>query len=196
MRHHNTDSDATRLVSPDLHGRFDVARARVDDAYRRVFAIEAGRHAPAAARAASYELSAALREATATAVLALQLLDIHAASTQRRLRPRRKANRSAPPAVTAWSAELVRLSQIDVWLCRATLDDPGVHVATTVRVANYAAKGPRIAGVDFGNQAPVDGRGPRIGIDLQAVMDGISAPPAPGTANPVTEYATTVPKAA
>jgi hypothetical protein len=79
--------------------------------------------------------------------------------------------RSVPPDVAAWSAELMRLTQIGVWLRRTTLDDPGVHVPATVLVANYAATGPHIPGLEFEAEDDVRSREPRIGVDLQRIVD-------------------------
>ena len=196
MRNHTAAAIVTRPLITEIATRYDATQARVEAAYRRMREIEADRHAPADARTASDELAATLREATATASLALRLLDARAPAPHQRLHRHPKALRSVPPDVAAWSAELMRLTQIGVWLRRTTLDDHGVHVPTTVRVANYAATGPHIPGVDFGNQATVDRHDPQIGIDLPAAVDGSAATATPTTATPVTENAPTVPRAA
>ena len=148
-------------------------RRRVDRAYRSMRQISARPHPPARAREAARELNAALRQATAAAARVRQAAACATArsSPQRRGRPRR-ADRSVPPAVRPWSAELRRLGDIGVWLRRTTLDDKGVLLPDAVRVANYAAKGPHVAGLDFGNQAAVRPGGPLVGINLMATIDG------------------------
>ena len=202
MRHDASNDVATGTVITEIETEYDAARARVEAALRRMRAIEAAGHAPADARAASDELAVALREATVTVSLALRLLDARAPAAHRRLRGRPKATRSVPSDVAAWSSELVRLTQIGVWLRRVTLDDLGVHVPKTVRVANYAATGPHIPGVDFGSPAVADARGPLIGIDLPAVIDGVGPPTVPSrqthssvVANTVTEKSAAAPRA-
>lgn len=196
MGRQDMDSDATGLAGAELLHRYVAERSRVDDAYRMIGELDGGRHAPAQARAVAHDLTVALREATVTVTRALQTLDIPTQATHRRFRPRRKATRSVTPEVAAWAAELVRLSQIGAWLRRATLDDLGVHVPTTVRVANYAAESPHIPGLGFGSPAVSDGRGPRIGIDLPSVIDGPDARQRSVLANPVTGSVSVVPKAA
>lgn len=193
MRQHSTDREATRRELTELQTRYGVERARVDQAYRRIREIEVGCHAPAAARTASSELNAAVRGATDTAAEVLQLLVGQPSGPHRRLRRRPKVTRSVPADVATWSAELARLSQVAVWLRRASLDDLGVHVPTTVRVADYAANRPHIPGLDFGNQPPDDGRRQRIGIDLQA---GVDAPAVPVVTHPVNEQAAAASRAA
>lgn len=196
MRNHTTAAVVPRPLITEIATGYGATQARVEAAYQRMREIEATRHAPTDARTASDELAAALREATATTSLALRLLDARAPAPHHRMHHHPKAIRSVPPDVAAWSAELVRLTQIGVWLRRTTLDDPGVHVPTTVRVANYDATGPHIPGVDFGNQAAADRPGPRIGIDLSATVDGGAATATPATETPVTESAPTAPRAA
>lgn len=150
-----------------LAGGYEAARHRVDVAYRRMRDIATTPHAPAQAREAARELTAALGAATDIANRALHA----AAHTKPASARRRHADRSVPAAVRPWSAELVRLAEIGVWLRRTTLDDTGVHLPMTVRVPNYAAKGPDIAGMGFGNQAAASPGGPHIGIDFAATID-------------------------
>lgn len=157
---------------------YDVRRARVDTAHRRMQEITSVRHAPIDARQAAVELDAALREATRTAAEALRSAGPIDTDPRRLLR-RRKATRGVAPLVRLWSIELLRLSEIAVWLRRTTLDDPGVHLPATVRVADYAAIGPHIAGVGFDNDATVGYRVPRIGVALEEVIDGVIRQPAP-----------------
>lgn len=171
MRNHTTDEVSTHPAVAEIAAGYDATRARVDKAYRRMREIEAAGHAPADARTTSYELLAALREATAMAASALRLLERRAPAPHHRLRRHPKATRSVPPEVAAWSAELVRLTQIGVWLRRTTLDDPGVHVPTTVQVANYAATGPHMPGLEFETEADARSLEPRIGVDLQTIVD-------------------------
>lgn len=161
--------DKVRLALTDLAG-YEAERSRVDAAYRRMRAVTAVPHPPAQAREAVWELTEALRAATDAATRALQAAALTVAPPRHHMR-RRKTNRSVPAAVRPWSAELVRLADIGVWLRRTTLDDTGVQLPKTARVANYAAKGPHIAGLDFGNQAADPPGGPRIGIDLAATID-------------------------
>jgi hypothetical protein len=140
--------------------------------------ITSVRHAPIDARQAAVELDAALREATSAAAEALRSAEPIGSRPRRHLR-RRKATRGVVPLVRLWSIELLRLSEIAVWLRRTTLDDPGVHLPATVRVADYAAIGPHIAGVGFDNDATVGYRVPRIGVALEEVIDGVIRQPAP-----------------
>lgn len=165
------DDDKPRLALAELARGYDAERSRVDAAHQRMRAITAVPHPPAQAREAARELTTALRAATATVSRTVQAATLTIPPAPRHQLGRRKADRSVPPAVRPWSAELVRLAEISVWLRRVTLDDPGVHLPRTVRVANYAAKGPHIAGLDFGNQAADRPGGPRIGIDFAAVID-------------------------
>ncbi|HVV77078.1 MAG TPA: hypothetical protein VHC43_13690 [Mycobacteriales bacterium] len=162
--------DQARLARCDLASGYETKRDRVDAAHQRMRAITAVPHRPAQAREAARELTDALRVATDAASRALQAAARAEPSPRHHLRHVR-ADRSVPAAVRPWSAELVRLAEIGVWLRRTTLDDDGVQLPKTVRVANYAAKGPHIAGLDFGNQAAEPPGGPRIGIDLAATSD-------------------------
>lgn len=171
MRHHTADEVATRPRITEITAGYDATQVRVDAAYRRMRQIEAAGHAPADARTAADELASALREATATVISALRLLETRTPAPYRRLHRHPKATRSVSSDVVAWSAELMRLTQIGVWLRRTTLDDPGVHVPATVRVANYAAKGPHIAGLESEAEDDVRSREPRIGVDLQTILD-------------------------
>ncbi len=148
-------------------------RRRVDRAHRRMREISAIRHSPARAREAARELDFALQEATGAAARARQAAACTTTQSSPQRHPRRrKADRSVPPAVRPWAAELGRLADIGIWLLRTTLDDKGVLLPDAVRVANYAAKGPHLAGLDFGNQAAEQPGGPLIGINLLAAVDG------------------------
>jgi len=165
----HTETAATLV---DLTTRYAADEAFVDACYRQMCTIMARGHAPAEARQAATRLAAALRDATATATKALRLLE-PTAPRQGRPRRHRRGPCDVPPLVRAWSAELVRLSRIGVWLRRETLDDLGVHVPTVVRVNSLAAIGPRIAGMGAEPAAP-GGRGSEeawIGVDLAAVID-------------------------
>lgn len=183
----------------ELAREHEAARARVDEAHHRMLVIAAVPHPPLQARGAARELTTALSVATDIVVRALHAAALGTpTSSPGRLR-RRRADRSVPAAVRPWSAELVRLAEIGVWLRRTTLDDTGVSLPMTVRVADYAAKGPHIAGLDFGNQAAPRPGGPRIGIDLAAAIDAAS-PVCPGSSDEgawaSTTVATVPPKAA
>lgn len=190
------DQNRTRahLLPTDLTDDFESLRAEVDSAHSRIRALIAGPHTPAQARAADQELTTALRAATDLANHSLQALALTLPQPRRRL-GHRKADRCVPAAVRSWSAELVRLADIGVWLRRTTLDEPGVHLPMTVRVANYAAKGPHIAGLDFGNQPAESAGGARIGIDLAAAIDatGPLHPRSPDGRGPATATTTTIP---
>lgn len=158
MRSSDRDMRRTNPGAEAFQRLYAVHRDRVDAAHERMRKVSADRHRPADARQAAAELTVALRDATA-AVHALE-----------------------PPAVRPWSAELVRLAEIGVWLRRTTLDDLGVHIPTVVRVGSYAANGPRIAGLAFGAADSVRLREPRIGVDLQATVDNNDRQPAPAPA--------------
>ncbi len=150
-------------------------RARVEASYRRMRDVTAAPHTPADARQAANELTVALRQATATVTRALRIAEPTTAPSLRHpARRRRRATRAIPAGVQPWSAELVRLTDIGMWLIRTTLDDPGVHVAHTVRVGSRAANGPHIAGMVFEPDDLVAAtlHEPRIGVDLQAIIDG------------------------
>ncbi len=164
-----------------LSASYATERRRVDRAYRRMREISAIPHSPARAREAARELTSALQQATAAATRIRQAAACTTAqSSQQRHARRRRADRSVPPAVRPWSAELRRLADIGVWLRRTTLDDKGVLLPETVQVANYAAKGPHVAGLDFGNQAAAQPGGPLIGINLMAAIDGTDPGGVPG----------------
>jgi hypothetical protein len=169
--------DETQPALAELARGYEAARSHVDVAHLRMRGIAASAHAPAQAREAARELTTALSGATEIATQAL-----HAAA---RIGPapahRRHADRAVPMAVRPWAAELVRLAEIGVWLRRTTLDDDGVHLPRTVRVSDYAAKGPHIAGIDFGNQPAASPDGPRIGIDFALAIDS-TAPARAATA--------------
>jgi hypothetical protein len=159
----------------DFTTRYAADEAVVNACYRQMCAITTRRHAPAEARQAGTRLEAALRAATATATEALPLA-AQAEPRQGRLRRHHRRSRDAPPAAgRVWSAELVRLSRIGVWLRRETLDDLGVHVPTVVRVSSLAAIGPHIAGMGAAPAVPrpAVAETARIGVDLAAEIDGV-----------------------
>lgn len=157
---------APRAVTDDSGYR--MQRAYVDAAYQRMHAISLVPHAPADARNAATELTAALRQANATATRLLRQSQLPNA-------PRRRRHREVAQVVAPgrWSGELVWLTDIAAWLSRIALDDLGVHIPTTVRVGNYAATGPHIPGLDFDTDDAAEECRPRIGVDLRAVVDGI-----------------------
>lgn len=174
MRHHHQHSPDVTTGTPAaraLEPVYAAHRACVDHAYQRLQTILAGRHGPVQERQAAVELTAALREATTTAAQLLWQTQTPAAPPHGRWR-HRHVRRVASPAVARWSSELVRLSQIGVWLRRTTLDDLGVHVPSTIRVGNYAANGPHIAGLGFSAGDFAEVHEPRIGVDLPAIVDG------------------------
>lgn len=166
---------STHTDADDFGERYVVRRDRVDAAYDRMWTLTAQRHSAAEMRAAAARLSEAVRVATA-AVLNELKAGAPAADRPRRRWRRRKVSNAPSPAERPWSAELMRLTGIEVWLRRTTLDDPGVHVPMTVRVGNYAALGPHIAGLGFDSGDARLGE-PRIGVDLQAVLDRTDRPP-------------------
>jgi hypothetical protein len=172
-----TGPEETRLSVYAAH------RDRVAAAADRMPELRARRHTPAEARRAATALTVALRDATAVVVHALQLSGSPAPLRPRPRWRRPTANRTAPPAVRQWSAELLRLSEIGVWLRRTTLDDPGVHVPTVVRVGNYAATFPHVAGLGFGADDDTQASAPHIGVDLQAAVDNIDRRQAPSSAS-------------
>lgn len=137
------------------------ARRQADVTVRSLAALDVGY---------ATDLAAALRQATATVARALRITEPPPPpSTWHRRWRRPRATRCARP----WSVELVRLTDIGVWLRRSTLEDPGVRVPTTVRVGSRAANGPHIAGMVFEPDdlvAPTL-REPRIGVDLQAIIE-------------------------
>jgi hypothetical protein len=150
---------------------FEQRRLRVDRAYQRMQAAVNG-HQPAEVRRCAADLGSALSDAVATASQALGTLPPPVASPRRWRR--RTAVRTVSSDVHRWSVELVRLSEMHVWLRRTTLDDLGVHVPTVVRVASRAASGPHIAGMVMGADEPVESilREGRIGVALRDVVDG------------------------
>ena len=168
----SADDLVARPKHVTLETDYRVQRARVDTSYQRVREIVARSHRPLQVRDAARELTLALRAATATATRALQEVSAATAHPSPRHRPgRRRADRRVPGDVRRWSAELVRLAEIAVWLRRTTLDEPGVHIPTTVRVASYAATGPHVPGLGFGGDVDAQSQA-RIGIDLAATIDG------------------------
>lgn len=166
-------NDEAMATLADITTRYAAERTFVDTSFVRMRAVTAGRHTPADARRAANDLAAALRTATATATEALRLTAPAAHRPRRRLRRHRRASLDVPAPLRAWSAELVRLTRIAVWLRRETLDDLGVHVPTVVRVGSLAAIGPHIPGMGAEPAARAGGPAeePRIGLDLAAVVD-------------------------
>ena len=149
-------------------------RQRVDAAMQRMVEITAPLrpHAPAEARATASELTEELRRATTTVSRILHLLQPQP-PPPRRLRRRRKASRSVPADYAAWSAELVRLTEIGEWLRFTTLDYPGIHVPATVEVVGLAATGPDVAGLttERADLVTSGSTETRVGVDLRAVVD-------------------------
>jgi hypothetical protein len=173
MRSRTRGSDTAGPKVAGLRAGYVAERAHVDAAHTKMRALAAAPHAPAEARLAAQELTDALRQATTTILCVLRLLE-PASPARHRLPRRRLATRSVPADMAAWSAELLRLTQIGVWLRRTTLDELGVHVPTSVRVGSRAANGPHIAGMiaDPDDLVGDTMHEPRIGVDLQAVVDG------------------------
>jgi hypothetical protein len=163
----------------------DYARHRVavDEAARTMRAIADRMNRPAGERAAAQQLTLVLRDATAAVVLALRVIDDTLPAT----RPRRHVSRAPVEATRPRSTELLRLTDIEVWLRRTTMD-LGVQIPTTVRVGSRAASGPHIAGVEFepGDLVAATLPEPRIGVDLAAVVDAVGSPPAPPAAESIT----------
>jgi hypothetical protein len=124
--------DKTGLAPQDRASGYEAERSRVDAAHQRLRAITAVPHRPAQAREAARELTIALRDATDAASRALQAATLTDRPQRQHLR-HHKADRSVPAAVGAWSAELVQLAEIGVWLRRTALDDTGAQLPQTVR---------------------------------------------------------------
>lgn len=168
--------------------RYAPRRAEVDAAYRRMRELGSVPHSPAEARRAATELETVLREATATAGQALRSDPPQPPLRSVRARRRRGVSLAVPATVIAWTAELVRLSEIGVWLRRSTLDELGVHVPYTVRVGSRAATGPHIPGLVFEPDDLVAAtiHQPRIGAPLQEIIDGVGrrAAALPSAASP------------
>lgn len=161
-----------------LANEYKTTRSRVDASERRLRAVIAASYGPAAVREAAKELADALRDASAIVVWTLRELRQEAPREGRRRR-RRKATRAAPTEIARWSAELMRLSEIRVWLRRTTLDQPGVHVPATVQVSSRAATGPHSAGMmaEPDNVVAFPAGGPRIGVDVGAIVDSYRSLP-------------------
>jgi hypothetical protein len=193
MRCHTSKTNTAGPALAGLIGAYVDERSRVDATYTRMRALAAAPHGPAEARVATQELTDAVRQATTTVARTLRLLE--PVPARRRLPRRRLASRSVPVDVAGWSAELVRLTQIGVWLRRTTLDELGAHVPTAVRVGSRAANGPHIAGMiaNPDGLAVQTTHEPRIGVDLQVILDNLGNVPAPiGTAPSPTHAATSV----
>lgn len=186
--HQNQSTERAAAQSPpkDAVSGYDAERARVDEAFRLLRAVTAAGGAPGEVRAAARTLSQALHDAKATVVSTLRELNEEAPPPPpRRWRRRRLANRTVPAEFAAWSAELVRLTEIDGCLARATLDVLGVHVPTTVQ-GGSAITGPgnaeSRADPDRG-VVPRQRRAPN-GLDLGAIVNAYRPPPS-GVVTPV-----------
>lgn len=187
---------------PTLATRFDSSyteqRDRVDAAYRRMREVEFAAHPPAQARQAAEELVAALAAAAGTVAHRLEpTTQAETVPIWRRL-GRRKAVRTVPRSVQAWLTEFVRLAEIGVWLRRVTADEPGVLIPTVVRVGSRAATGPHVAGLVAEPQSLIDAtlHEPRIGRDLQAIVDGVHQPTRPPASAGAAGGSVTLPAAA
>ncbi|HWB65781.1 MAG TPA: hypothetical protein VG708_03005 [Mycobacteriales bacterium] len=161
---------------------YAAEHARVDVTYQAMRELMSAPHPAPQAQQAARDLTLALRAATEAVARRLQAVTSAPTPVARHRWQRRRSDRVVSAETRAWSAELVRLAEIGVWLRRATLDDLAVHVPTIVRVANYAATGPHIAGMGFGAHSTAGER--CIGVDLTAIVDaagrtGLAAPPAP-----------------
>lgn len=188
-RHKHDDIDG---VLSALEQDYAAHRLKVDDTARTMRAIVDRMNRPAEERAAAQQLTLALRDATAAVVRALHVID----DTLPAPRPRRHVSRAPVEATRPWSTELLRLTDIEVWLRRTTMDHLGVHIPTTVRVGSRAASGPHIAGLEFEPDDLVAAtlHEPRIGVDLVAVVDAVGAPPPPAAESTTTPG--TTPRAA
>jgi len=173
-RHEHDDIDG---VLSALDQDYTAHRVKVDDTAGAMRAIVERMHRPAEERAAAQQLTLVLRDATAAVVRALHVIEV----TLPAPRPRRHVSRAPVEATRPWSTELLRLTDIEVWLRRTTMDDLGVQIPTTVRVGSRAATGPHTAGLQFEPDDLVAAtlHDPRIGVDLTAVIDAAGAPPPP-----------------
>ena len=171
--HRQSDSEHVPIqaVLRTLAGEYETARTRVHTAYRKMRTLMRPNYAPPDVRAAAAELAEAVRDATAIAVRYLRRLQEEAPQTGRGRR-HRKATRAVPTEFAAWSAELFRLTQISVWLRGTTLDQPGVHIPTTVKFSGDAGDG---ADRVLEEPSKLSTSGPseaRIGgVDLRAIVD-------------------------
>jgi len=173
-RRSDSEHVGARAALRTLADDYESARTRVHAAYGKMRTALQPSYGPVDTRAAATELAEALRDATTAAVEYLRRLQ-EEEPRQRRGRRRRKATRAVSADVAAWSAELLRLTQISVWLRRATLDQPGVHIPTTVEFGDHAATGrdavPVVA--DSDRLTPSGSSGRLIGnVDLRAIVDG------------------------
>jgi len=169
---HTTEPDRGETAE----ARYAPCRARVEAAYARMRAVDAGRFTPAQQRRAAAELGDALRDAREFVTDALRSVETEPAPRRFRL-GRRQASRAVPPLTGKWAAELVRLGEIDVWLRRWTMDRLGVNVVSTVRVGSRAATGPHVAGLISEPESLTAAtlNQPRIGVDLRAIVDRVDA---------------------
>lgn len=195
MRHHTPGGRSPVVVSEELAAAYDPQRTRVDAAYRRMRGVVAAERAPVVVSAAAADLSSALHAATATVTGMLQALEADPPRCSRR-RPHRKGTRSVSPDVAAWSAELLRLTEISGWLRRTTLADLGLRIPTVVRVGSRAASGPHIAGMaaDPDDLVAAVLHEPWIGVDLREIVAGDASPAA--AVEPVPPVVAAAPKAA
>src|SRR5512135_2335044 len=135
----------------------------VDESLRRLQVVLAGGHRPGRARAAygraEHALMAAIRSRSAAAT---------ATATDGATGATAVGGAGVDPTAQ------VRLAEVLERLRFASLDEPGVHVPTTVRVRSHAATGPHLPGMDFDPHDPLDGPPggfPGMGIDLAATVD-------------------------
>ena len=142
MRHRGSDHEPfeTPVVAVDAVYRHRLLE--VHHAYQKVQAAITSGHDPAVTRRCSRELASALREATATASQAIAMLRVPTAASGRWRR--HKVTRTVSPEIRRWSVELVRLSQIAVWLRRTTLDELGVHLAAVTPSPTWMAAPPHV----------------------------------------------------
>jgi hypothetical protein len=78
-----------------------------------------------------------------------------------------------PFAATAWHRELERLRDIRERVRFAALDDPYYGIPS-VRIATRAATGPDLPGLRTGEHDATPASGHGLGIDLDAVVGGVS----------------------
>lgn len=130
----------------------------VDESLRRLQVVLAGGHSPDRARAAYGQAEQAL-------VAAIRSRSAAATATD---------SATAVGGAGVGATAQVRLAEVLERLRFASLDQPGVHVPTTVRVRSHAATGPHIPGMDFDPHDPLDGAPggfTGMGIDLAATVD-------------------------
>jgi hypothetical protein len=175
---HRDRAGSTRTVPAAVLQLATSHLARVRREHQQMQTLVRRPHSPAAAREQAHELTLALQQATQSAVTALRLIE-RTQGPKHGKGQRRRAARALSAAIQPWSSELMRLSEIEVWLRRTTMDDLGVAVPITVRVGSYAATGPHVPGLGFGSDDVDPAHEPRIGISLREVIDGVDTPPDP-----------------